>query len=269
MKFSKLQLNTGNSLHIYSWGQNKAEENRPNILLLHGIESHAQWFHEIAELLVQKGYCVWSFDRQGFGQSGGPRGHMESIESVTYEFQEVRSHIVETTNRPITKLVGMSWGGMFLIYAAIQGLVTNESIVLLAPGIYPSNTPSIKELFTISMNINSSTEQVYSLAYMPHDFCSDQAKQKEILNDPYRITRLSANSCYVTGKMQKVVKMQARALNSKYFCLVLPEEDSIIDIKKTANLLDRFLSISIKASKHSLILDQPMKIATLIDEFKG
>ncbi len=62
-------------VHGYAW-------RHPNpvasLVVLHGLQSHAQWFAEAADGLVDRGLSVYALERQGSGSSPGRSGDIDS-----------------------------------------------------------------------------------------------------------------------------------------------------------------------------------------------
>ena len=94
------------------------------LVYLHGIESHAAWFDEPAELLCMRGYDVYCLDRRGSGVNRENRGH-ESGHTDSYETLLADIH---TFIKPLRSryrglyLVGLSWGGKLAMSHAVTHL---------------------------------------------------------------------------------------------------------------------------------------------------
>src|SRR5689334_19603153 len=58
-----------------------------SIVLLHGLQSHARWFAEAADMLNDRGFAVYALDRRGSGSSPGRRG---DIRDYRHWYDEVR-----------------------------------------------------------------------------------------------------------------------------------------------------------------------------------
>ena len=55
----------------YSWRLPAASS---RVILLHGLQSHSQWFAETGPLLKERGLDTYALDRRGSGSSPGLRG---------------------------------------------------------------------------------------------------------------------------------------------------------------------------------------------------
>jgi alpha-beta hydrolase superfamily lysophospholipase len=55
----------------------KAENPKALLLVVHGMQSNAEWFRSSGKFLSEKGVSVLAFDRRGSGKSGGLPGHAD------------------------------------------------------------------------------------------------------------------------------------------------------------------------------------------------
>ncbi len=120
-----LKLKCGHTVKAKRWG-NTIEG--PQILFLHGIQSHSMWFDPIATYLQTLGCESWAYDRKGFGGSDGEIGHIENVEFALEELESVIENIT-TLDRSI-HIVGMSWGGALAAYFALKNPEFDASISL-------------------------------------------------------------------------------------------------------------------------------------------
>src|SRR5512132_1142744 len=72
-------------VHGYAW---RHPAPAAALVLVHGLQSHALWFAEAGQLLVDRGLSVYAVDRRGSGSSGGERGHIDSYEEWLEEIAE-------------------------------------------------------------------------------------------------------------------------------------------------------------------------------------
>jgi alpha-beta hydrolase superfamily lysophospholipase len=114
------------------------------LVLLHGLQSHAQWFAEAAVVLHSRGFAVYALDRRGSGSSAAPRG---DIGKYTDWFHEVGAVVrlarAEHPSVPV-HLVGHCFGANVALGSILTGRASNvSSLVMLTPGFYvlPDYTP--------------------------------------------------------------------------------------------------------------------------------
>ena len=107
-RLKELSLRDGAKVFYRKWEGAKQGD---VIVYLHGLESHIEWFINIATLLNRKGFHIYGMDRRGSGLNKADRGHMESYWILVGDVREA----VELARRehPDRKiyLMGLCWGG--------------------------------------------------------------------------------------------------------------------------------------------------------------
>jgi alpha-beta hydrolase superfamily lysophospholipase len=107
------------------------------LVLVHGLQSHAQWFADAAEVLNDRGLALYALDRRGSGSSVGARG---DIARYTDWFDEVGALVrlahAEQPGVPI-HLVGHCFGANIALGSILSGQAVGvRSLVMLTPGFY-------------------------------------------------------------------------------------------------------------------------------------
>ena len=126
-----VRLSTGQELFTREWQpQDKA---RGVVLCLHGVESHSEWFEEVAAELARRGLAAFAFDRPGWGRSAGVRGHLAAYADAVRQVAEVASTLRERYAE--VHLAGLSWGGLLALYVALRRGPLFDALTLIAPGI--------------------------------------------------------------------------------------------------------------------------------------
>lgn len=82
------------------------------VLLVHGLGEHSDRYLNLVEPLLAEGYGVYALDHQGFGRSGGPRGHVNRFQDYAADVHRLNELVRgEQPGRPIA-LFGHSMGGL-------------------------------------------------------------------------------------------------------------------------------------------------------------
>jgi len=90
------------------------------ICLIHGLGEHTGRYEHVGKALNEAGYSLFGFDLRGHGQTGGPRGHVPSLEVM---LQDIRQFIdFQKQNHPGVPifLYGHSLGGLFALAYTFQ-----------------------------------------------------------------------------------------------------------------------------------------------------
>lgn len=108
---------------------------RASLVLLHGLQSHAGWFAEAAEGLVQRGFAVYALDRRGSGCSPAARGDVTSrsewLDEVAAVVQQAEADYPDVP----THLVGHCFGANIALASLLTLRLPARSLVILAPGL--------------------------------------------------------------------------------------------------------------------------------------
>jgi len=120
-------------VHGYAW---RHPAPSATLVLVHGLQSHAQWFAEAAELLLDRGFGVYALDRQGSGSSPAVRGdvvrYADWFDEVGAMVQLARS---EHPSAPV-HLVGHCFGANVALGSISSGRAQVRSLIMLTPGFY-------------------------------------------------------------------------------------------------------------------------------------
>lgn len=260
----------GDTLTLREWKAAEEFKNSEAVILLHGIESHSEWFIEIGEGLSKHGYSVLAYDRAGWGLSEGIRGHVQSYNHILKQLTTICASL--RNNHTKIHLVGMSWGGMFALYAILRRRIFFDSLCMIAPGIFPkaSLSPKTKMRVTTAI-ISRNFESSFPLQLKLEDFTQSPKHQEYIINDPLRNTVITARTVFETLKMQQFCKETVSLRRLPPTTLLLGSKDKIIKNSPTRKLL-KSQDITIDkfhAKKHSLIFEDPKRtIEALVANFK-
>lgn len=125
----------GITIHAVDW-----HHNSPGavVALVHGQGEHIGRYSHVADWYNSHGIAVTGFDQQGYGRSGGARGHASGIASW---MDDIELFLQKTTERypnvPVF-LYGHSMGGAEALYyclhrkPALAGLIATSPLIRLA-----------------------------------------------------------------------------------------------------------------------------------------
>lgn len=122
------------------------------VVLVHGLGEHSGRYGNLVECLLPEGYGVYANDHQGFGRSGGLRGHVERfMDYVADVRQTVDLAGREHPGRPIA-LFGHSMGGLIGLLYALEHPDTVQFLVISAPALRAETAPHLVFLMRV-MNL--------------------------------------------------------------------------------------------------------------------
>lgn len=125
-----------NSTYVREWVN---DENKANLVIIHGAGEHSGRYIKTAEYFAQNGYNVYTGDLVGHGLSDGTRMYINSIKDYIKDVEFLFDRI--DSKKP-TYLLGHSMGGLIVLYYMLSG----ESIAV--KGVIASS-PYIKDKIDI------------------------------------------------------------------------------------------------------------------------
>jgi 2-dehydropantoate 2-reductase len=239
------------------------------IVCLHGVESHSHWFQQIVPELVRAGHAVWAFDRPGWGESEGPPGHLGSVD----EALELLALLSGSLRRQYgtVHLVGLSWGGLYALYAALRRGFLFDTVTLLAPGIFAKKDIAFADrLFGAWAFLRGRADaERLPLRIDPEDFTRRFDKREFIYNDPLRVREVTVRFGIETMKMRAFVRESAGLRRPPDLQCLLAGQDRIVDNRRTERLLARYGArvAHYDGQAHSLVYEQPGRVGADVAEF--
>lgn len=107
--------------------------------MLHGIISHAGWYHASSRYLAEQGHIVHFIDRRGSGRNEDHRG---DVDRWTRWAEDVEDYVANLeSDRPVV-IVGISWGGKLAVALVRRGRIPIAGMMLICPGLFAFQFPS-------------------------------------------------------------------------------------------------------------------------------
>lgn len=237
------------------------------IIALHGSESHAEWFEELAAALQPRQLALLAYDRPGWGQSPGPRGLLEHYDDALHHVTQLATHTRERFGS--AHLAGLSWGGLLALYAALRRGPLFDSVTLIAPGLASRGTIGPVDMARLLYAfLRNKTDLPFTLPFRPEQFTRRADRQAYIRDDPWRVTRVSAGFLIETHKMRRFVAETVEARPVERLRCLLAGADTIVDNPRLCAILHPGIAEVrvIPDTAHSLIFEAPEAVADLIAE---
>lgn len=104
-----------------------------SVLIVHGIAEHSGRYEHVGSTFAAAGYDARAIDLQGFGRSGGKRGHVDSFENY---LDDVEDNLAElrAAGTPVV-LFGHSMGGLISFRYAVSGRPLPDVLLLSGPAL--------------------------------------------------------------------------------------------------------------------------------------
>ena len=130
-------------VHGYAW---RHPSPIASVVLVHGLQSHAGWFAEAADGLVDRGLSVYALERRGSGSSPGRSGDIDRYGTWFAEVERLVDFARREQADVPVHLVGHCFGANVALGAALRRPGDLASLVMLTPGLHitPDYTPAEK-----------------------------------------------------------------------------------------------------------------------------
>jgi muconate cycloisomerase len=131
------------AVHGYAW---RHPSPVAALVVLHGLQSHAQWFAEAADGLVDRGLSVYALERRGSGSSPERSGDIDRYGTWIAEVAALVELVRREQPGVPVHLLGHCFGANLALGAALERPGLAASLVLLTPGLHiqPDYNPSEK-----------------------------------------------------------------------------------------------------------------------------
>ncbi|HRC58419.1 MAG: alpha/beta hydrolase [Myxococcales bacterium] len=115
-RFATLTGEGGQRLHAELFVRDNA---KGVVLVTHGYAEHCGRYREVADVLVNAGWSVLTWDVRGHGQSPGPRGYCDRFSQYLGDFRAAHRAARELGPGPLVAL-GHSHGSLITLRAALE-----------------------------------------------------------------------------------------------------------------------------------------------------
>lgn len=105
----------------------------PLVVVVHGFAEHSGRYTEILAALDKIGYCGFSFDFRGHGQSHGRRGYIQSFQDYVDDLNAAVSFACNKYQNESAILLAHSMGGLVAAYFACQAPAKVDGLVISSP----------------------------------------------------------------------------------------------------------------------------------------
>ena len=213
---------------------------RAVLVVLHGLQSHAQWFAEAADRLVDRGLSVYVLERRGSGSSPGRSGDIDRYRSWFDEAGRLVDFARAQQPDVPVHLLGHCFGANVALGAALERPRDVASLIMLTPGlrVIPDYTPA--EKLRIAAAGLVSPERRFRVPQEDRLFTRDPDVLAWIEADSLGSKALSARCLLQTGRM--VASLRRRLGDLAVPLLVIEAaQDRIADNGANTALLDRRL----------------------------
>ncbi len=103
------------------------------LLLVHGLGAHCGRWEFLSQFLLQSGISSYAIELKGFGETKGPRGHIDSFGTYFGDICTVRAIISKEHPGANIFLLGESLGGLLAFLLAIREPGLFNGLICISP----------------------------------------------------------------------------------------------------------------------------------------
>ena len=220
----------GYALHVLEWPIGGRPKGR--IVVLHGVQSHGGWYHDLGSALASAGYEAHFPDRRGSGTNQEDRGHTPSAQRLVDDVAEVLAKLRAAGPEPVA-VAGISWGGKLAVLAAADFPDRVDLLALLCPGLHPRVDVSRADRRRIALAYFTNRRKRFPIPLAdPALFTGSEAGQAFIAADPLGLRTATAGLLAASAFIDRRVRRAPRRLVQPIL-LMLAGHDRIVDNDRT------------------------------------
>lgn len=232
------------------------------LVYLHGIESHGEWFCDVAAELAARGTAVYLLDRRGAGLNTENRGDCRHYQILVDDMVKFID-LIQPRHKFI-HLAGHSWGGKFALYFAVRRQFLIDSLILIAPGIATKVDLGAPTKFRLALALMLKRNPRYATPIKTEMFTRDAAALEYIARDPMRLTSATARFYFNSFLMDRYLAQNSDGLRLPVK-LFLAGRDEVIDNDGVREAAARFHSRKCEITEyedaaHCLLFEKPKQL---------
>ncbi|HWE40027.1 MAG TPA: alpha/beta fold hydrolase [Isosphaeraceae bacterium] len=208
------------------------------VVVVHGVQSHGGWYHDLGRTLAGAGFEAHFPDRRGSGANGRDRGDTPSARRLVLDLIERLEHLHTLGPEPIA-LAGISWGAKLGVLAAAERPDLVAALALICPGLTPRVGVPLRERLGIAAAMLSNPRKRFPIPLSdPALFTASPAGRAFIADDSLGLRTATARLLTASVIIDRRVR---RALPKvrQLMLLMLAGQDRIVDNAKTKALVGR------------------------------
>jgi acylglycerol lipase len=230
----------GYPIHVATWPASGPLKAR--VVILHGVQSHGGWYHNLGRTLAEGGYEAHFPDRRGSGANRIDRGHTPSTSRLLGDVAEYLATLKARQPSSPIALAGISWGGKLAVITAGRRPDLVDALALICPGLHPRVGVSRAERWRIALAYFTARRKTFPIPLSdPALFTASHSGQEFIANDPLGLRAATAGLLAASTLIDRIVKRIPPRVHQPAL-LMLAGRDRIVDNDRTLAYFDRLAS---------------------------
>ena len=139
---------SSDGLQIFAQSWEPDKNPKAVVALVHGLGEHSGRYAHVGKAFSEAGFALAGFDLRGHGKSGGPRGHIPSLEAVMGDIQLFCQGLEERFPNFSQFLYGHSLGGLLVLAYGTFKKHTIKGVIASGPGL---RSPVLEQKFKMNL----------------------------------------------------------------------------------------------------------------------
>lgn len=265
-EFTTQRAGDGYELHLAHWPS--AGPARGRVVVLHGVQSHGGWYHNLGRTLAGRGYETTFPDRRGSGRNEADRGHASSSGRLVQDIVGLLRSLRDADPALPIALAGISWGGKLAVIVAARRPELVDALALICPGLHPRVDVAPGERLRIALAFFTNRRKRFPIPLADPALFTDSPEGRAfIASDPLGLRTATAALLAASRFIDRGVK-SSRGKVRQPALLMLAGHDRIVDNDRTRAYFDGIGSarprvIDYPEGHHTLEFDpDPSRYAT-------
>jgi len=207
---TKLNTDMNDDITFYMQGWEPEGKPKAIVCLIHGLGEHTGRYAHVGEALNEAGYALFGFDLRGHGQTGGPRGHIPSLNVVLQDIQQFIEF--QKQNHPGSPifLYGHSLGGLFALVYAFQYPDGIKAVIVTGVALHSPLLEQKSKVAMVKVLGSLFPSMIIPTGLDPATISRDSAVVQKYANDPLvhgksslglgKTTLEAVNLCFTRAK---------------------------------------------------------------------
>lgn len=185
MKHHEMTWKSNDGLDIFAqaWEPDVVSP-RAIICLVHGLGEHTSRYVHVAEAFSKEGFILFGADLRGHGRSGGPLGHISSIEDFMQDIDTLFGQAQARYPGVPLLLYGHSLGGILVLHYGLKRKPPVKGVIATSPGLHTALEKQPLKVFMAKMLGSIMPNTTLASGLDPKGISHDQAVVQAYINDP-------------------------------------------------------------------------------------
>jgi alpha-beta hydrolase superfamily lysophospholipase len=211
----------GRELFYRTWPGTAGVEDKPCLILIHGIESHSGWYNEAGEKLAGSGLEVYALDRRGSGLNKEARGDLADFHKLSRDIDDFFLQKELAKRKCI--LMGLCWGAKTALHFSLCNPEKVSGIIFITPGFKTKLHMSFSKKINWLGALLFAPHKFLKLPIAPEMFTEDRIYLNRIKEDNLRLKAVTSRFFKENLRLEKAIKKHGAKLDTP--CLLLLAEE--------------------------------------------